>query len=462
MALPDHSLTALHPPALSRGSNPPDPFDGFFAGPTRAPADDDALLGIPGARAWLDVVEWGMHTGLYTYQAPLDGRSGPRVSIDGRPMLMLSSYDYLGLIGHPAIEAAAIDAIRTHGTGTGGVRLLTGTSALHRALEHELAAFKGTEAAVTFTSGYAAAIAAIGALFGPRDRVVMDARSHRSVIDACRLATVPARRFAHNDPDSLEHELRRESPARRTLVIVEGVYSMDGDLCALPEIVAVARRHGAFLMVDEAHSLGVLGAHGRGIDEHWGVDPSDIDIWMGSLSKAIPANGGFLTGTRELMIYLQHGAAPYMFSAALCPAASAAALTALRVIDEEPERLATVRRHAVRLREGLRHAGYDCGSSQTPIVPVVLGANEAAWRLSRALFDRGIIGCAVIPPAVPEGAARLRLCVTAAHSAGDIEEALAAFRALARHHGAAVTPAASAASVGSVAPAEPVSAPEAP
>ena len=431
MAIPDVTLATLRPPTTAGGPRPFDPFDGFFAGPPRPRADDATLLGIPAARVWMDVIDKGMHDGLYTYQAPLDGRSGPRVSIDGRSMLMLSSYDYLGLIGHPAIEAAAIEAIRTHGTGTGGVRLLTGSTTLHRELERELAAFKGTEAAVTFTSGYAAAIAVIGALFGPRDRVLMDARSHRSVIDACRLATVPAQRFDHNDPDSLDHALRRGPPARRTLVLVEGVYSMDGDLCPLPDIVAVTRRHRAFIMVDEAHSLGVLGAHGRGIDEHWGIDPREVDIWMGSLSKAIPSNGGFLAGPRELMIYLQHGAAPYMFSAALCPAASAAALAALRVIGDEPDRVTTVRRRAARLRDGLRAAGYDCGNSETPIVPVLLGDNHAAWRLSRALFDRGIVGCAVIPPAVPPGAARLRLCVTAAHSPGDIEEALAAFRALA-------------------------------
>ncbi|CAN5714523.1 N/A [soil metagenome] len=415
---------------LGGEGGPGDPFDGFFAGPPRPAAAANGLLDIPGAHAWMSLVEWGSHTDLYTFQVPLDGRSGPRVEARGQPMLMLSSYDYLGLIGHPAIEAAAVEAVRTYGTGTGGVRLLTGTNSLHRELEHDLAIFKGTESAITFTSGYTAALAVISALFGPRDRVILDARSHRSVIDACKLAGVPFRRFRHNDPESLEAELRRELPARRTLVIVEGVYSMDGDICPLPEIVEVKRRHGAYLMVDEAHSFGVLGRTGRGIDEHWGVEPTEVDIWMGSLSKAIPANGGFLAGRRELMIYLQHGAAPYMFSAALCPAAAGAARAALQVIAAEPERLARMRRNALRLREGLRRLGFDTGASATPIVPVVQGANEAAFRLARDLFSLGIIATAVIPPAVPRHAARLRLCATAAHTPADIAEALAAFRAV--------------------------------
>jgi 8-amino-7-oxononanoate synthase len=426
MATPD---PMLEPRIRRQGFPAPgDPFDGFFASRSRDPVPAGGLLDTPAARAWMDLVEWGAHTDLYTFQVPLDGRSGTRVETRGQAMLMLSSYDYLGLIGHPAIEAAAIEAVERFGTGTGGVRLLTGTNALHRELERDLATFKGTEAAITFTSGYTASLAVISALFGPRDRVLVDARSHRSVIDACRLAGVPLRRFDHNDPDSLEHELRRAGAGVRTLVVVEGAYSMDGDICPLPAIVEVKNRYGAFLMVDEAHSFGVLGGTGRGIDEHWGVEPSEIDIWMGSLSKAIPANGGFLAGRRDLMIFLQHGGAPYMFSAALCPAAAGAARAALHVLQAEPERLVRMRRNSLRLREGLRDLGYDTGRSETPIVPVVQGDNESAFRLARELFSLGIIATAVIPPAVPRHAARLRLCASAGHTPADIDEALAAFR----------------------------------
>lgn len=409
---------------------PGDPFDGFFAQRGRKPIAAGGLLDTPAAHAWLDLVEWGRAADLYTFQVPLDGRSGPHVATRGQPMLMLSSYDYLGLIGHPAIERAAVDAVRTFGTGSGGVRLLSGTNALHRALEHDLAEFKGTEAAISFTSGYTAALALVSALFGPRDLVIADAQSHRSVIDACRLAGVPVRRFRHNDPDSLEYELGRAGRGRRTLVVVEGAYSMDGDLCPLPAIVELKNRYGAFLMVDEAHTFGVMGRTGRGIDEHWGLAPCDVDVWLGSLSKAIPANGGFLAGRRELIYYLQHGAAPFMFSAALCPAATAAARAALGVILAEPERIVRMHHNASRLREGLTAAGYDTGRSETPIVPVLQGENETAFRLSRDLFALGIIATAVIPPAVPRGAARLRLCATAAHAASDIDQALSGFRTL--------------------------------
>lgn len=422
----DFSSSNGHPEPPTPG----DPFDGFFTQRGRKPIAAGGLLDTSAARAWLDLVEWGQAVDLYTFQVPLDGRSGPHVETRGQPMLMLSSYDYLGLIGHPAIERAAVDAVRTFGTGSGGVRLLCGTNALHRALEHDLAEFKGTEAAISFTSGYAAALALISALFGPRDRVIVDAQSHRSVIDACQLAGVPVRRFRHNDPDSLEYELDRVGHGRRTLIVTEGTFSMDGDLCPLPAIVELKYRHGAFLMVDEAHSFGVMGRTGRGIDEHWGLAPGDVDVWFGSLSKAIPANGGFLAGRRDLIYYLQHGAAPFMFSAALCPAATAAAHAALGVIRAEPERIVRVHRNAARLREGLRAAGYDTGRSESPIVPVLRGGNESAFRLSRDLFALGIIATAVIPPAVPRGASRVRLCATAAHTDSDIEQALSAFRIL--------------------------------
>ncbi|HXY20962.1 MAG TPA: aminotransferase class I/II-fold pyridoxal phosphate-dependent enzyme [Gemmatimonadales bacterium] len=412
---------------------PVDPFDGFFEDGAGAEAPG-GLLDHERARRWLELVGWGSRTGLYTYQIPLDGRCGPHVTVGGRRMLMLSAYDYLGLIGHPAVERAAVEAVRRHGTGSGGVRLLTGTTAAHRELERELAAFKRTPAAVAFSSGYMATLGVVGALLGPDDRVVLDACAHRSVIDACHLARVPFRPFRHNDPAALEEALRRGPRARRTLIVVEGIYSMDGDVCPLPAIVELKRRYGAFLMVDEAHSFGVLGASGRGVDEECGVASSDVDVWMGSLSKAIPSNGGFLAGGRALIYYLQHGAAPFMFSAALCPAAAAAAAESLRVLAAEPERLARLRDNAARLRAGLQETGYDTGASSTPIVPVMLGSDEAAFRTARRLFDLGILASAVIPPAVPHGAARLRLCATAAHARADIDDALEAFAGLRAGH----------------------------
>ena len=411
--------------------DPEDRFAGFFEGGPRPSIEKGGLLDTPAAHAWLELIERVSQEGRYTFQAPLQQRSGPRVRVDDRDMLMMSAYDYLGLIGHPDIEGAALRAVERYGTGTGGVRLLTGTTELHRRLEDRLAEFKGTEAAVTFSSGYMAVLGLMTALFGPRDRVLLDDRAHRSVLDACVLARVPFRRFRHNDPDALEAELARGSKSRRTLIFAEGVYSMDGDLCPLPAFVELKKRYGAFLLVDGAHSFGVLGDGGRGIDEHWGLPASEGDIWIGSLSKAIPSNGGFIAGRREMVIYLQHGAAPFMFSAALCPAAAAAVLESLAVIDREPERLIRLRRNSDYLRQGLNELGYDVGTSESPVIPVILGELDPAVRLAHELFRRGIVTAAAVPPAVAKGAARLRLCATAAHSIADLDEALGAFAELA-------------------------------
>jgi len=409
------------------GRVPYDPFEGYFAHgghPTAAPG---SLLDLPAARRWFDLLRWGDEENLYTYQQPLEGRSGPRVSVGGRGMLMLASYDYLGLLGYPPVEEAAVAAVRAYGTGTGGVRMLTGTTALHHELERELAAFKGVDAALAFSSGYLANLAVIGALVGPRDRVIMDARAHRSLHDACVLARVPVHTFCHNDPAALRQELALGPAEQRTLVVVDGLYSMDGDICPLPEIIALKREFGAFLLVDEAHSFGVLGESGRGVHEHFDLPPEAVDIWTGSLSKAIPANGGFLAGSRELVIYLQHMTAPFWFSAALCPAAAGAALEAVRVLRREPARLGRLHRNAARLRDGLRSLGYDTGASAGPIIPVMVGTNEAAWRLARRLFDLGVMVPAVVYPAVPLDAARLRVCATAVQSEIHLDEAVAAF-----------------------------------
>jgi len=403
-----------------------DPFGGLFDQPLAA-ASDGGLLDVPAAHRWLEVVAWGMAEDLYTYQQPLAGRAGSWVRSGDRDYLMLSSYDYLGLIGHPEIERVTVAAIQSAGTSMGGVRLLTGTHELHRDSERDLAAFLGAEAALTFTSGYTANLGALGALLTPQDLVIADQCIHRSVLDGCRVAGVPVRFFPHNDLAALERALGAEKRPRRTMIAVEGIYSMHGDLCPLAEVVELKQRHGALLLLDEAHSLGVLGATGRGAPEEWGVDAGRIDLRTGSLAKALPASGGFAAGGRALIAYLQHGAAPFMFSAAPSPAASAATSASLAVLQGEPERLRVLWRNARRLRDGLRLLGFDVGTSASPIIPVITGGEVAAWQLARALFAEGIYAVAVVPPAVPPGAARLRLCVTAAHTDDDIDEALAAF-----------------------------------
>jgi glycine C-acetyltransferase len=403
-----------------------EPFAHLFGG------DDDPRLCPPDhldaarARRWFQTLGWGVESGNYTYQQPIEGRSGPRVVVKGRELLLVSAYDYLGLIGHPAIERAAVEAVRQFGTGTGGVRLLTGTTELHRRLEREIAAFKGTEAAVTLSSGYLANVGLIPAVVGRADRILLDARAHRSLVDGCRIAGVPYQFFAHNDPASLEEKLA-EGREARTLIAVEGVFSMDGDVCPLPDIVALKKRYGATLLVDEAHALGVLGETGRGVDEHFGVAAGEVDFWTGSLSKAVPSNGGFIAASAADVLYLQHEAAPHVFSSALCPAAAGAALAALEVIRAEPQRITAARRTAALLRSGLRELGFDTGASESCIVPVVLGDDLTAWQAARNLLDAGIWATAVVPPAVPRGGARLRLCATAAHTTDDIAEVLRAF-----------------------------------
>jgi 8-amino-7-oxononanoate synthase len=407
-----------------------DPFDGLFRDGAIWTPSAGALLDIPAARRWFETIAWSMTNDLYTFQQTVVNRGGPRVRVNGRSMLQMSSYDYLGLLGHPAIEEAAARAVHEFGTATGGVRLLAGTSHLHLQLERELAAFKGTPAAITFSSGYAASLGLITALFGRNDLVLADARAHRSLMDGCRLAGVTLRTFRHNDLDSLRARLRARPASRRTLIVVEGLYSMDGDLCPLPELVELKREYGAFLLVDEAHSFGVLGNGGKGVNEHYGLPAECVDIWLGSLSKAVPSNGGFIAGSRELVFYLQHGAAPFMFSSALCPAAVAAALQTLRVLDASQALRERLRGNAQILREGLLALGYDTGASASAIVPVYTGNDESACRLARALYSEGILASAVVYPAVPRGQPRLRLCATAAQDAGDLEEVLEAFRAI--------------------------------
>ena len=370
----------------------------------------------------------------YPFQPPLQGRSGPCVELDGHQMLMLSSYDYLGLIGHPRIEAAAIEAVRRWGTGTGGARLLTGTLDLHAKLDATVAAYKGTEAALTVSSGYAANLAVLSAIFGPADRVIMDALSHRSLHDACRLAGVQVQRFAHNDMDSLRREIANGAPANRTLIISDGVFSMDGDICPLPDLIAIKKETGSFLLIDEAHATGVMGATGRGTDEHIGLLGTElareVDIWTGSLAKSIPSNGGFVACSRELAIFLEHASAPFIFSGAMGASAVAASIEAFRVLDEEPERVARIRENAEFLRSGLQSLGYDTGLSHTAVIPVMLPDDAEAALFARRLRDYGVLASPVMFPAVAQGAARLRLCVTAAHTPAQLGFALDAFAAL--------------------------------
>jgi len=407
---------------------PGDPFGDFFDDYKRQLNENELLN--DGQKERIDIVNKTRRSGFYTFQQAFDSRSGPEIYLDGIEYKLLSSYDYLGLIGHKAIEKAATEAIHKFGTSSGGVRLLSGTNKLHLELEKELARFAGTPAALTFSSGYLANLAVLSSLLDSKDLALIDSKIHQSTLDACKLAGLPYRRFEHNNPNSLEELLKGHHSSGRVLVISEGMFSMDGDICKLKEIVELKKKYGAFLMIDEAHSLGVLGENGKGVASHFSISPKEIDILSGSLSKALPASGGFVAGSKELIIFLQHSSSPYIFSAAMAPAATASACMALKVLKTEPERHEKLWANTHFFRSELQKLGYNTGLSSTPIIPVIMGADEASLSFSRKLFDHGILATPVVFPAVPKRESRLRLCITAAQERSFLQDVVEIFRKL--------------------------------
>jgi glycine C-acetyltransferase len=362
--------------------------------------------------------------GKYFYNQPIEELTGGvRVRTAGREMLMLASYSYLGLIGHPKINAAAKAAIDEFGTGTHGVRLLAGTLKLHRELEETIARFKGTEDAVTYSSGYVTNLTAISTMVGRHDVVISDKLNHASIVDGCLLSGADMLRFRHNDMAELERCLQKADASATKLVVVDAVFSMDGDIINLPRVVELCRQYGAWLMVDEAHSVGVLGSTGRGIEEHFGL-AGVIDLKMGTLSKTIPSVGGYLAGRRDLMHLFRHASRAFIFSAALAPAQAAAAKAAFEVIVEEPERVEMLRRNAAYFTRGLKQLGFDTMRTETAIVPVLCGTDDRAFTVTKYCQNDGLFVLPVVSPAVPEGLARLRTTVLAAHTLQDIDTAL--------------------------------------
>ncbi len=364
----------------------------------------------------------------YFYLQPTTGRTNHRVTMaDGRDMVQLASYSYLGLIGHPRIEQAAHEAIDTYGTGAGGVRLLTGTTDLHERLEARIASFSKREDACVYSSGYVTNVAIITGLTGPGDLVLMDKLDHASIVDGCLLSGAKWGTYRHNDMNHLEKLLAKNAGNYNTiLVIADSVFSMDGDLMDLPSTKALCERYGARLMVDEAHSIGSVGATGHGIEEHFDMYGS-IDLKMGTLSKSIPSIGGYLAGSADLVDFQRHMSRPFIFSAALPPAQTAAAIAAFDVIEDEPERVTALHSITARYSEGLKAQGWNTMDSTTCVVPVLVGDEGKTMDLTRMLFDRGIFVCPIVHPAVPRGMDRLRTCLMATHTEADIDQALAAF-----------------------------------
>jgi glycine C-acetyltransferase len=365
--------------------------------------------------------------GLYFYNIPISElRGGSRVLVDGREMAMFASYSYLGLLGHPRISSAALKAVEQYGTGTHGVRTLAGSLDLHQNLERTIAEFQGREDAITFSSGYATNLSTVSALVGRHDYVLCDKLNHASIVDGCLLSGAKFIRFPHNDMQQLAEQLKAVPKSAAKLVIADAVFSMDGDIINLPQVVELCRQHGAWLMVDEAHSLGVLGDLGHGIEEHFGMQGA-IDIKMGTLSKTIPSVGGYVAGSADLISFLRHQSRAYIFSAALPPAQAAAAMEAFRVIRDEPERVKVLHRNTRQMISGLKQRGFDTLNTVTAVIPVICGSDEVAFRMTREAHAEGVFVLPVVSPAVPGGLSRLRSTVTAAHTAEDIEHAMDVF-----------------------------------
>ena len=370
-----------------------------------------------------DAIQELKRDGLYRTLRELEGEQLPRARFDGREVINLSSNNYLGLTTHPKLREAAIQAVRTLGAGSGSVRTIAGTMKLHMDLERRIAAFKKTEASVVFQSGFAANAGTVSALLGKEDLIISDELNHASIIDGARLSRAQIRVFPHRDVEALERLLEETRDVKRRLVITDGVFSMDGDIAPLPRIAALARAHGAIMMIDDAHSSGVLGKAGRGTVDHFEIH-GQVDIQVGTLSKAIGVLGGYVCGSKSLIEYLYHRARPFLFSTSHPPAVAAACLAAFDVLEQEPERIERLWTNTKRFKAGLARLGFNTGTSETPITPILVGEADLAMRFSDRLFERGVFAQGIGYPTVAKGKARLRTIVTATHSDEDLDQAL--------------------------------------
>ena len=371
--------------------------------------------------------------GLYPYFIPLDHTEGTEVTVQGRKLIMLGSNNYLGLTTHPEVREAARAAIAEYGTSCTGSRFLNGTLALHGELERRLASFIGKEAALVFSTGYQTNLGVLSALLGRDDVVICDKEDHASIVDGCRLALGRLRRFEHNDPEDLRRVLAACPADAGKLVVVDGVFSMGGEIAPLPELVPICREYGARLLVDDAHGAGVIGG-ARGTAAHFGMTDA-VDLIIGTFSKSFASIGGFVAGDEATLHWIQHLARSLIFSASLPAPNVAAALAALDIMEREPERADQVNRIADGMRAGYRELGLDVGASQTPIIPILIGDGLKAMKIWRSLFDAGVYVNVAIPPAVPPGMALLRTSYMATHTDEQMDRVIKAFTAVGREHG---------------------------
>lgn len=367
--------------------------------------------------------------GAYPYFVPIAHNAGTEVEVDGRRLVMAGSNNYLGLTHHPHVLAAAHAALDRYGSSCSGSRFLNGTLELHLELERRLAKFLGRQAALCFSTGFQTNLGVIACLAGKDDVILTDRENHASIMDGCRLSFGEIKKFKHNDLADLEYHLKAATTEgyRGKLIIVDGVYSMMGDLAELPGICALAKRYGARVLVDEAHSVGVLGEHGRGAAEHLGVE-RDVDLVIGTFSKSFASLGGFVAGDEEVIHFIKHHARSLIFSAAILPAAAAAALAALDVMEREPDLRVRLRDNAEHVRSGLRRMGFQIGKTQTPIVPVIVGDQVRMLMFWKALFEEGVFTNPVTGPAVPPGMDLIRTSYIATHTRAQLDTVLQAFR----------------------------------
>src|SRR5215467_14563751 len=369
--------------------------------------------------------------GFLSHPRTVESATDAWVIVDGKHVLNLCANNYLGLANHPRLREAAHAAIERCGVGPAAVRSIAGNLSLHQELEQQLAAFKGVEATLALQSGFNANIAVIPALVQEDDAIFSDELNHASIIDGCRLSRAQVIRYRHCDPDDLAAALKRTQDVRRRLVITDGVFSMDGEIAPLPQIVKVAAQHGAFVMVDDAHGEGVLGLGGRGISHHFGL-LGQVDVEVGTLSKAFGVIGGYVAGRQVLIDYLKQRARPYLFSSATTAADVAACLAALELLQQSQDRVEQLWDNTHFFQECMRALGFDLGHTQTPITPVMIGEAQHAKILSAQLFDAGIFAQAITFPTVPRGTARLRVMLSAAHTRQDLTFALETFACLGR------------------------------
>jgi 8-amino-7-oxononanoate synthase len=368
-----------------------------------------------------------MEMGIYPFFTPIQEVYGNKVKVDSKEMIMVGSNNYLGLLDHPKVKKAAKEAIDRYGVSTCGSRFLNGTLDIHVELEEKLASFMEKEAALTFSTGFQTNQGIISTLVGRGDTVLTDRMVHASIVDSCRLSYGDIYKFKHNDMADLERQLSSIEKDTGKMIVVDGVFSMEGDLANLPGIVELAKKYNAKIMVDDAHGIGVMGKNGRGTAEHFGVE-SEIDIVMGTFSKSFASLGGMVAGEKKVISYIKHFARSLIFSASITPASVATVLATLEIIQDEPERRERLWEITHKMKSGLQSLGYDTGATQTPIIPVYIRNDELAFMLWKLLRESGVFTNPVIYPAVPKGEALIRTSYSATHSDEELDTVLESFK----------------------------------